>query len=215
MADVSLWSNVQISVQSALAAAVTLTGITKANPGVLSWSSGSDPANGDYLYLSNLGGMYQMDEKIVRGANLNGAGNTIEAEGVDTTLFDTFSSGQFQVVTFGTSLTIALDFSGGGGDFEQIDITTVHDRVRKQIPGAANPINYNGSCIWDPNDAGFKALKAASDAKAKRAMRLTFANGRIAVFTGYIGFTGLPTGQSQNRVETPLVVTMFGTPTYY
>jgi hypothetical protein len=215
MPTVRLWQNVQIAIQSALASAVTLSGITKANPGVLSWASGTDPVNGDYLYLSSIQGMNQMDEKVVRAANVNGAGNTAEAEGVDTTLYNTFSSGQFQVITFGTSLSIALEFSGSGGDFEQIDVTTVHDLVRKQIPGAANPIVYNGTCIWDPADAGFAALKAASDAKAKRAMRITFADGAKAVFTGYIGFTGIPVGQNQNRVETPLTITMFGTPTFY
>lgn len=215
MPTARVWSNVQIAIQSALASAVTLTGITKANPGVLSWSSGTDPANGDYLYLSSVQGMYQMDERVVRAANLNGAGNTVEAEGVNTTAYDTFSAGQFQVVTFGTSLSIMLEFGGSGGEPEFIDVTTVHDNVRKQIPGALSPITYNGTCIWDPADAGFAALLSAAEAKAKRAMRISFADGAKALFTGYIAFSGAPVGQNQGRVETPFTITAFGRPTYY
>jgi hypothetical protein len=102
-----------------------------------------------------------------------------------------------------------------GGDFDQIDITTVHDNTKKQIPGAASPIVLSGNCIWDVADAGFVALKYASDNKLKRAVRLSFANGQKTVFTGYIGFTGLPTGSNQDKVVTPFQITMFGKPTTY
>jgi len=213
MPNVSLWQNVQVAVGT-FGTAQAVSAVTKANPGVATYV-GLDPANGDYLYYSSIAGMYQLDEKVVRVANVNSGGNTLELEAVNTSSYDVFVSGNLQPVTFGTSLQVVLDFNASGGDFEQIDITTIHDVVRKQIPGAANPIVYNGTCIWDTADAGFVALKAASEIKAKRALRFSFANNQKAVFTGYIGFTGLPTGQAQGRVETPVVITMFGTPTYY
>ncbi len=214
MANVSLWSGVGIAVQSALASALPISGITKADPGVVSYT-GTDPSNGDYLYLSSILGMHQVDERIFRAANVNSGSNTVELEDEDTSGYDTFSSGNAQVVTFGTTLQIVTEVQFSGGDFEQIDVTTIHDNVRKQIPGAASPIVFSGSCIWDVADAGFAALKAASDNKAKRGIRLTFANGQKVVFTGYIGFTGLPTGSAQDKVVTPFQITMFGRPTTY
>lgn len=214
MANVSLWSSVAIAVQSSLATALPISGITKASPGVVTYT-GTDPSNGDYLYLSSIQGMSQVDERVFRAANVNGAGNTVELEGENTTAYDTFSSGNLQVITFGTTLSIVTDVQVSGGDFDQIDVTTIHDNVRKQIPGAASPIVFSGSCVWDVADAGFAALKAASDAKAKRAIRITFANSQKVVFTGYIGFTGLPTGQAQDKVVTPFQITMFGRPTTY
>lgn len=214
MANVSLWSSVAIAVQSSLATALPISGITKASPGVVTYT-GIDPSNGDYLYLSSIQGMSQVDERVFRAANVNGAGNTVELEGENTTAYDTFSSGNLQVITFGTTLSIVTDVQVSGGDFDQIDVTTIHDNVRKQIPGAASPIVFSGSCVWDVADAGFAALKAASDAKAKRAIRITFANSQKVVFTGYIGFTGLPTGQAQDKVVTPFQITMFGRPTTY
>lgn len=214
MANVSLWSNVGIAVQSALSSAQVVSAITKANPGVATYV-GSDPSNGDILYLSSVQGMHQLDDRLFRAANVNSGGNTVELEGENTSNYDTYASGDLQVVTFGTTLAIVTDLQVSGGDFEQIDVTTVHDSVRKQIPGAASPIVFSGSCIWDVADAGFIALKAASDNKEKRAVRITFANGQKVYFTGYIGFTAMPTGSAQDKVTTPFQITMFGRPTTY
>lgn len=214
MANVSLWSNVAIAVQSALATALPISAITKANPGVVTYT-GTDPTNGSYLYLSDIQGMYQLDDRVIRAANVNTGSDTVELEGENTTSYDTFTSGDAQVITFGTTLAIVTDVQVSGGDFEQIDVTTIHDDVRKTIPGAASPIVLSGSALWDVADAGFVALKAASLLKAKRAIKVTFSNGQIVVFTGYIGFTGLPTGTAQDKVVTPFQITMYGVPTTY
>jgi len=87
--------------------------------------------------------------------------------------------------------------------------------VKSQIPGAANPITYSFGSIWDISDAGLVALKAASDLKSLRAFRFTFSNGQKMVFNGYVGATNLPVGTAQDKVTTPVVITMFGRPTYY
>lgn len=209
-----VWSGVAIAVQSALATAVTITGITKANPAVVSWSSGSDPANGDFILLK-IQGMSQLDYRIARVANLNGAGNTLELEGIDSTAFDTFTSGTMEVITFGTSLSTIGETSVSGGDFNMIDVTTVHDNVNKQIPGNANPINLSMNANWDPADTGVAALKSASDSKAIRCMKITFADGAKVVFAGYVGCTNFPTGSAQQKVSTPITITMYGRPTAY
>lgn len=214
MANVSLWSGVAVAVQSALAAGQAVTGVTKANPGVATYSGSDTYADGDYILMSAQG-MHQIDDRIFRVDNPDTGANTFELEGENTTNYDTFSAGEAEEITFGTTLAIVTDLQVSGGDFEQIDVTTIHDLVRKQIPGAASPIVFSGSCIWDVADAGFQALKAASDNKEKRAIKITFANGQIVLFNGYIGFTGMPTGSAQDKVVTPFQITMFGRPTTY
>lgn len=208
-----VWSNVAIAVQSALATALTISGITKANPAVVSYS-GTDPSDGDYLLLK-VQGMSQMDYKVVRADNTDGGANTFECEGVDSSAFDTFSSGTAEVITFGTTLSVVSGLSSSGGDFNQIDITTIHDSVNKQIPGNANTSSFNLTCLWDPADAGLVALKAAADAKAVRCVKFTFADGAKYVFAGYVGATLAPTGSAQQRVETPVVFTVYGRPTAF
>lgn len=212
MATVRKWSGVAVAMQSVLGSALTITGITKASPGVVT-STAHGLANGDYVYLS-ISGMFQLDGKVVRVDN--SATNTFELEGVDTTSFDTFSSGSAYKITFGTSITTATSMSASGGDFDFIDTTTIHSNVKTQIPGQANPISYSFDNLWDISDAGQVAMKSATDAQAIRAFKFTFGTGGpIMVFAGYVGFTGAPTGQAQDKVVSPASITAFGTPTYY
>jgi hypothetical protein len=212
MATVRKWANVAVAMQSVLAATKTITAITKASPGVVS-STAHGYANGNYVVLS-ISGMYQVDGKVVRVANQTA--NTWEIEGIDTTSYDTFTAGTSALITFGTNITTATSMSASGGDFDFIDTTTIHGNVKTQIPGLANPQTYTFDNLWDISDTAQIAMKAATDGQAQRAFRFTFGTGGpIMTFTGYVGFTGAPTGNAQDKVTSPAVITAFGTPTYF
>ncbi len=212
MATARKWSNVAIAMQSALAAAKTLTAITKANPGVVT-STAHGYANGDYVLLT-INGMRQLNERVCRVANQTA--NTFELEGIDTTLFDTFTSGTAEGITFGTSISTATSMSASGGNFDFIDTTTIHSNARTQMPGLPAAASYTFDNIWDVSDAGLLAMKAASDAQAMRAFKFTFGTGgQIMVFAGYVGANLLPGGSAQQLVTTPTAITMNGTPSYY
>lgn len=212
MATARKWSNVAVAMQSALAAADTITGITKANPGVgTSVAHGFN--NGDYLFLTILG-MHQLNFRVARVANKTA--DTFELEGIDTTLFDTFTSGTAEVITFGTSITTATSISSSGGDFDMIDTTTIHSNAKTQIPGLPSPSSFSMENIWDISDAGLLAMKSAYDAQAMRAIKFTFGTGgQIMVFAGYVAASLLPGGSAQDKVTTPSVITLYGSPTYY
>jgi hypothetical protein len=211
MTDVVKWSNVQVAIQSALAAADTITAITKANPGVAS-STAHGMTDGTYAKIT-AEGMHQVDSRVFRVDNA--ATNAFDLEGENTTAFDTFTSGFAEAITFGINMTTATGLTASGGDFDFIDVTTIHDNVRKQVPGLASAASYSFECLWDPSDTALAALKVASDNQAQRAIRFTFAGGQIVVFNGYVGCTLLPTGTAQDKVITAVVVTMFGRPTIY
>lgn len=212
MATPIVWKNVAVAMQSALAASVAITGITKANPGVAT-SVAHGFSNGDILYLTSVG-MHQINEKVVRVANKQN--DTFELEGVDTTLFDTFTSGGAEKVTLGTSITSATSISASGGEFDFIDTTTIHSNAKSQIPGLPSAISFSMDHIWDSTDAGQAAMKVASDNQGRRVFKFTFGTGgKVLYFAGYVGYTGLPGGQAQGLVTTSAVITMNGTPTYY
>ena len=211
MANVSLWTKVAVDVQSALATAVTISGITQANPAVVT-HAGTSPVNGDYVVL-DVEGMSDVDGRVFRVANATAT--TFELEGCDATDFNAFSSGDFQVATLGTSMTTATGLQASGGDFDFIDVTTIHDNIRKQVPGVASPAVYSFESLWDAADGALVAFKNASDNQALRVVRFTFANGQKVVFNGYIGATLLPVGNAQDKVTTSVVVTMFGRPSVY
>ena len=208
----TVWKNVAVSMQSALAAAKTISAITKANPGVAT-STAHGYTNGQIVFLT-ISGMYQLNDKPVRVANVTA--NTFELEGVDTTLFETFSSGTAELATLGTSITTATNISSSGGNFEFIDSTTIHGNAKSQLPGLPEATTFTMDHIWDVTDTGLLALKSASDNQAKRVFQFTFGTGgKKMLFAGYVGAALLPGGSAQQLVTTPTVITMNGTPTYY
>lgn len=211
MAVVSTWSGVGVAMQSALAAAKTITAITKASPAVAT-STAHGYTNGQEIKLT-INGMVQLDGRVLRVANVTAT--TFDLEGVDSTLFDTFTSGTAELVTFGTSYNVFTEVNGSGGDFSFIDTTTIHGTVKSQVPGVANPITFTFGALWDPADAGLVAAKVASDSKAQRCFKITWPSGRRALFVGYVGAALAPGGSAQDKVVTQVVITAFGALTAY
>lgn len=206
------WQNMAIAMQSALAAAVTVTAITQANPGVAT-AAAHGYANGDVLIYS-VQGMRELDMRVIRCAGVTT--NTWQLEGIDTTLFQAFTSGTVQKITFGTTISTVTRINSGGGGFDFLDATTVHGNTKVQIPGLANAATYTMTNIWDVSDAGLLAMKTASDAQAMRAFRFQFGTGgQLMYFAGYVAANLLPGGEAQQLVTTDSAVTMFGSPTYY
>ena len=216
--SVTKWSNVAVAMQSALAAAKTITAITKASPGVVS-STAHGYSNGDYVKLT-VNGMWQLNSRVFRVASITA--DTFQLEdvssgtGISTASFDTFSSGTAEKITFGNSITTATTMSVSGGNYAMIDTTTIHANQKSQSPGLPDALSMQFDNLWDPTDAGQAAMKAASDAQGERAFKFTFGTGgKIMAFNGYVGFAGAPSGSAQDKVTTPAVITCNGTPSYY
>lgn len=209
-----IWSGVGVAVQSNTLVKQVITTITKATPGVMTYV-GIDPANADYFLISDVSGMYQLQESVWRVANVNTAGNTLELEGSKTGLFETWVTGNMSPLTFGTTLSSAVGITASGGEFEFIDRTTIHDNIRSRLPSVAAPITLQFTCLWDPSDAALVAFKDISDVKGQRAVRLTFADGAKFLFFGYIGFAFIPGGGAQELVTCQVSIEGSGRPTAY
>lgn len=67
-----------------------ITGVTQANPGVVTMTSTAGLANGDIVEIRNVVGMTELNGQQYTVANL--AGTTFELSGVDTTLFTAWGS---------------------------------------------------------------------------------------------------------------------------
>lgn len=211
MATARFWQNVEVAVQSALGSAKTITDITKADPAVVT-SAAHGLSSGDFVVFDVLG-MNKLDERIARVAN--SATDTFEAEGVDSSEYNDFSSGNAKEITFGTTINTLVDVSASGGEPEFADLTTIHDSVRRQTPVIVSPVVFTFDSIWDPADAGLQALKAASESIGQRAVKFKFSDGALALFYGYISAPGFPTGGAQDLVKTPITITANGAVTFY
>lgn len=80
-----------------LEASQAITAITKASVGVLSYS-GADPSNGDWMYITGIVGMTELNGRTVIVANVNAVANTFELTDLDgvninTTNYTAWASG--------------------------------------------------------------------------------------------------------------------------
>lgn len=211
MAD-KVWSKVGVAFQSALATAVTITGITKADPAVVSFT-GADPTNGSFV-LVQCDGMEQLNNRVFRVANLS-SGTSFELEGEDSTNYGTFTSGTAQVITFGNSLSRVTEISQSGGDPIAVNNTTIHQQIQSEIVTGANPISYDITNKWDPANAGLAALRTAFDNLESRAFKFTFADGSLQVFYASVGAANAAGGTAGGLVTTPASLKAQGFPTIY
>lgn len=209
MSDV--WSKVAVAMQTALATAITVGagGVTKADPGVVTYT-GTDPSNGDYVLCTSAVGMTQLNNRVFRVANVNAGANTFELEDEDTTLYDTMVSASFQVITFGASFSTMLDISVSGGEAASIPSTTIHDDIDQEEVGNFSPIVIGSNLKWDPSDAAQVECRKVSNVKGSRAFKMTFASGKKWLPYGAVAFIHAPTGSAQQVVQTPLSIRVKG-----
>lgn len=205
-------SGLQMSMQSAVATANTITGITLAAPGVIT-SVAHGYTNGDFVLLE-IEGMTQLNKSVFEVMSI--AVDTFQlvgpdgATGLDTSSFTAFSSGTAKKLTLGTSITGVQGFNSSGGDIKFTDSTTVHDTEDKQIVVGANALSYSLDMQWDPASAAQQAMQAAFKTRASKAFKITWPSGAYVVFYGSIGYSGAPGGDKQGITTTAAAVSVEG-----
>lgn len=73
--------------------AQNITGITKANPAVVTYSGSDTYANGDRIVISGVGGMTEVNNREFTVANINAGANTFELSGINSSSYGTYTSG--------------------------------------------------------------------------------------------------------------------------
>lgn len=214
MGNPIFWTNVGVDVQTALAAAIPISAISKATTGVATYTGAIAPSVGDYVVLT-ANGMSEVNDRIFRVANVLTGPKTFELEGEDTTAYGTFTSGSIQVITFGASMGIAQTINVSGGDPEYADTTTIHDQIRKRAPVVVSPLSLSMDALFDLTDPAFVELNKAYKSKTKRAIRLRFGTGAKMLLTGFASAAGVPTGQAQGVVQMKLGIEAQNTPSIY
>lgn len=206
------WSDVGVATQSAAATAIAVTGISKASPAVLT-HSGADPVVGSYVVLKT-SGMKQLHKRVFRVATVV-ASTSFVLEGVDSTLYETFSSGTFEVLTIDNALSTISDIQVSGADQNYTPTNTIHTSIETQAPTTKTPVVIAMTSQFDPANAALDVLEANSDANEEVGIAITYPTGVIVLAYGYVGFARLPTGSTGAVVETPLSITASGKPTTY
>ncbi len=199
MPNVQIPAGSRIYMQSAVSASQEVSAISAASPGVVSYV-GTDPADGSYVALTDMVGMTELEDALVKVSNVDTGADTFEMKDQDTTGFETFVSGNMVPVTIGTEIKVASGMSMSGGEQEFAEYQYLWDKIKRRIPTTQTPVQVDIPAIWDPQDPSMIAVKKAADTSAKTAFKIVFPSGVELLFYGYVGASGLPNASDLSSV---------------
>lgn len=187
--------NVRIEVGTALMAAVAVTAVSKAKPGVAT-SNDHGLVNGTIGYFEAVVGMNELDGMAVAVANQTI--DTFELQRLDTSKYGTFTGGDFVGVQTWQTLAEATSLQVGGGDASKLDVTTLLDNLRQEENGllAAQTISI-GAFVASAGSTAMDAVEDAARDNAYLVFRATWPNGYRVIFRGQPSLPGMDTNVDQ------------------
>ena len=171
----------RVEIASTYASAIILSGITNANPAVLS-AAAHGLLNGAIGYISLVSGMEQLLGQAI-SVDAPTAG-TFAAEGVNTTDYGTFVSASLIPVATWLTLAKSTSYTIGGGAGSEIDTTVLLDEFDQSETGnlAAQTVQVSG--FSDFQLPAMQTLRTAAIGSKLTVFRLSLENGERRVFCG-------------------------------
>lgn len=189
---VSLPNGAKLALAVTYGAAIAVTAASNAAPAVLS-AAAHGLANGDYVEVTS--SWSKLNNRVYRvAASLTG---TFQLEGTDTTDLKAFPAGGANIsvrkIATKEQITQVLTSTSSGGDMGFTEVGFLEENDSFQLPTQAAAQSIALSIADDPSLAGYKAIKAAADARAIRAMICTLPSGSEIIYNAYVSLNETPT----------------------
>lgn len=189
-----------LSVQQTKDAGKTITGITLANPGVVT-STSHGFNNGDIVVFDITSGMSELDGQAGRVANKTT--DTFEIEGLDTTNYTAFSAGTVSKISAFATLDTSQNISMPNASPAEIDLTTLLDTVQQKTFGIAGAASGTITGLYNPANTGVGLINAATKTNTPLVMKLSWSGGQFTLFNAYVsGGQGFDVQQNQAATAT-------------
>lgn len=209
MATPILLLNTVVRMQSALGTAKNITAISKASEAVITGTH--DFSIGDYILIDGVGGMTEINKRIVR---VKAVSTTVSftAESLDSTNWTTYTSGGTATkITSFVTFDNVTSFNYAEPQPNRIDVTTIHQNQKTEVFGLDDAPTATMAMNADPLGAAIVELRKASLAKSTRGFVVTTQTGQILIFNAYVaggrGFDGsvgaVATGQASMTFVSP------------
>lgn len=186
---------IRVEIAATFGAAKPVTAVSKANPGVAT-SAAHGMANNTVGYFNNVSGMVQLEKQACRLKNV--ATNTFELQGLNTSQYSDFVSGEFINVLTWQTLAEATSYRFGGGSAEKLNATRLIDIVTQEELGnlPADALNL-GLLAQDTPSAAMQLFESAVQTQGICIVRITLGNGAVRVCTIEPGLPGEDVQQGQ------------------
>ncbi|MBW8464875.1 phage tail protein [Acidovorax sp.] len=203
-----------VALATAYGSSKTVTAATNANPGVLT-ATAHGMANGAFYELKS--GWQKVNDRIFKAANV--AANAVDLTGIDTTDTSRFpagsGTGSLREITAFTQIAQILEFTTNGGDQQFSNFSFLEEDYERQLPTVTSAQSIQIGIADDPTLAGYIALKAAGEARAIRALKVTLPNGSVLLYNGYVSFNETPTLTKGSVMQVNATISLQGRPTRY
>jgi len=204
-----------IAIESGSAAAVTVTGITNANPAVVTTSAAHGLTTGDFAEM--VSGWSRLNNKIVKVTMLTST--TFSIDGLDatsTTIYPAGSGGgSVAKVTGFTQLSQILQVSTSGGEQQFLTYQFLEADSQKQIPTFKTPVGVSMSVADDPTLPGFILAGVANDDRLPRAVKVTLPDGSLILYNGYISLNRTPSLTVNELMACQVTISLLNEPVRY
>jgi hypothetical protein len=186
---------IRVEIAATFGAAKVVTAVTKASTGVAT-STAHGMANNTVGYFENVSGMVQLEKQACRVKNT--AANAFDLQGLNTTQYSDFTSGNFIPVATWQTLAEATSYRFGGGSAEKLNATRLIDIVTQEELGnlPADSLSL-GLLAQDTPSAAMQLFEAAVQTQGLCVVRITLGNGAVRVCTLEPGLPGEDVQQGQ------------------
>ena len=189
---ITLSTGTQVAIASTYGTAAVMSAITNASEAVVTLAASHGVVVGDYLEITS--GWDLLTGRLVRAKAVTT--NDVTLEGVNTTSTTNYPAGtgggSIRRIVAWTAITQIQTVDTSGGDLDFADVTTIVDRIKKQVPTTRSPIQIDFTIFDDPALAWYPIVLAASDAAVAVGMRMSFPNGSKLVGNGYYSLQTTP-----------------------
>lgn len=207
-------SGTRIYMQSAIGNAQSVTAISKASEAVVTYS-GADPSVGNYVAITDVFGMTELESALVKVGSVDTVANTFVAQDQNSTAYGTFSSGNMKVVTLGLEIGDGTGLTLSGFEQQFAEYNLLRDRITRKLPTTVSSGSLEIPMLWDPTDATMQAIVTAADTAQQLGFKVLFPDGLEMLFFGYIGASGLPRIDNNNSIiNTSVSISMATRPRY-
>lgn len=179
-------TEVTLEIEATVETAIAVTALTKADPGVAT-SASHGLANGDIVKFSVTDGMVELDEQVVRIANV--ATDTFELEDLDTTSYSTWSSGTAAEVSAWSTLCQATSLNIGNASPTELDGSDFCSKKTETLYGLPGATSGTIDLQHDAQLAALQYIKSKTTADLV-AMRVTWSNGYVTIFGALTAYSG-------------------------
>jgi hypothetical protein len=175
-----------LRVETARAAAKTITAITAANPGVVT-ATAHGYTVGDIIYVSGVVGMTQVNDRafVMHNTASPLPTGTFILKGEDTSGYTAYTSGGSAYKCTMTRVAEVTGLQIGGGGSQQIDVTNLESDFIEQLAGLPNLGTISLDITLNHTDTGQAAFRSLFSATTPKVVTVTTASGYVLCATGF------------------------------